>query len=243
MRNNLYIYLKNCLALTIIVILFGSGIVFAQEKSATPSSSTASSSALQIDPDTKKLLDKIPKIVSDMTKDKNNKAISGFATEVKGSIIKITDEKNEVYEVKQDDAISKYYQISGTTKKEIKLSDIKKNMFLIVTGLLNDKIITANTIYVDELFLVKSGKITEVNKEDFILKVVSSEKDYYNLEIQVSTKQQMFNIKTKLLETSGFSKIKEGDTIHFVVKKIGDEKDNTFNARKTLIIPQEFFMK
>ena len=37
--------------------------------------------------------------------------------------------------------------------------------------------------------------------------------------------------------------IKEGDTIHFVVKKTGTEKNNTYTAVKILIIPQEYFMK
>jgi hypothetical protein len=46
------------------------------------------------------------------------------------------------------------------------------------------------------------------------------------------------------MEKSGFSKIKEGDTVHFVVKKTGEEKElNRYSAQKILVIPQEFFIK
>ncbi|EKE14431.1 MAG: hypothetical protein ACD_12C00509G0001 [uncultured bacterium] len=53
----------------------------------------------------------------------------------------------------------------------------------------------------------------------------------------------MINIKTLLKETIGFSKLKEGDTVHFVVKKTGTEKNNEYSAYKILVIPQEYFIK
>lgn len=53
----------------------------------------------------------------------------------------------------------------------------------------------------------------------------------------------MVNIKTLDLERVGFSKVKEGDTVHFVVKKTGEEKNNSYSAIKILIIPQEYFIK
>jgi len=147
------------------------------------------------------------------------------------------------YQIKLDDTLTKYYQIVGNNAKEIKVSDIKKDAFIITTGVENDKVITANIVYVDEMFLVKSGKITEVDKENYSLKVLSSDKDIYTLEIETTTKQQMINVKTLVAETSGFSKIKEGDTVHFVAKKTGPEKNNTYTATKILIIPQEYFIK
>ncbi|MCX6730950.1 MAG: hypothetical protein NTZ55_03815 [Candidatus Roizmanbacteria bacterium] len=53
----------------------------------------------------------------------------------------------------------------------------------------------------------------------------------------------MLNAKTKEIESSGFSKIKEGDSVHFVVSKTnpgtGKEK-NRYDAVRILMIPQEF---
>ncbi|MDO9027431.1 MAG: hypothetical protein Q7U68_01010, partial [Candidatus Roizmanbacteria bacterium] len=64
------------------------------------------------------------------------------------------------------------------------------------------------------------------------------------------TKQFIVNIKTLEIERVGFSKIKEGDTVHFVVKKTGnplrqlaDGGNNNYSAIKILIIPQEYFIK
>lgn len=228
--------------LFIIVFSLTQGVLYAQT-TATSSSQKITPTVVIGDKEIQNLKDKIATKVAELTKEKNNKALSGFATEVKGSIIKIKNENDEEYEIKPDDAISKYYQITGTAKKEIQYSDLKKEMFLIVTGVLNDKVITANTIYVDEMFLVKSGKVTEIDKENFTLKVLTTEKDTMTLEIETSTKQTLLNIKTSEVERSGFSKIKEGDTVHFVARKTGNEKDNKYPASKILIIPQEYFMK
>ena len=45
------------------------------------------------------------------------------------------------------------------------------------------------------------------------------------------------------MERIGFSKIKEGDSVHFVFKISGDEKNNEYSADKILVIPQEYFIK
>jgi len=70
-----------------------------------------------------------------------------------------------------------------------------------------------------------------------------ADKTVYTLSIETSTKQQIVNIKTLETERIGFSKIKEGDSIHFVVKVNGDEKNNEYSTEKILIVPQEYFMK
>jgi len=104
--------------------------------------------------------------------------------------------------------------------------------------------ITANEIYVDEKYLAKVGRVTEIDSVNYTLKLMTPEKENYNLDIESSTKQSILNIKTLDVEKSGFSKIKEGDMIHFVVKKTAyEQKDNSYSAIKILTIPQEFFIK
>lgn len=220
-------------------LLFIHGFVLAQ--TGTQSAQQVSPTSIPEDKDIQNLKDKIATKVAEL-REKNNKAMSGFISTISGLTIKIKDENDVEYDIKLDDALTKYYQIVGAQKKEIKLSDIKKGMFIIVTGIANDKIINANIVYVDEMFLVKLGKITQVDSAGFSLKVLSSDKDSYTLDIETTTRQQMINVKTLEVERAGFSKIKEGDTIHFVVKKTGDEK-NTYSPTKILIIPQEYFLK
>ena len=165
------------------------------------------------------------------------------------SRLKIKTWKDEDIEVKIDPDLTKFYQVSGGQKKEVKSDAVKKGTYIIVTGLIKDKTIEANFIYLDELFVVGSGKVTEVNSQDFFIGVVTIDKENYKLDVETFTKQQMLNIKTLSVETVGFSKIKEGDTIHFVVKKTesnsadAEKELNRFAAQKILIIPQEYFQK
>lgn len=211
----------------------------------TPSSTASSSPTVVVDKDIQQLKDKIANKVSEIRK-QNNKAVSGFVQSNDGNTMKLTN-NGEVNQVKFDDTLTKAFKVLGTTKKEIKTSDIKKDDYAIVSGVVTDNIITANTVLIDENFLVDSGKITEINKENYNIKVLTSDKNTYSLDIETSTKQYLINIKTLLSETIGFSKLKEGDTVHFVVKKTGDPpaggKNNNYPANKILIIPQEYFIK
>jgi len=210
-----------------------------QIKDATDSSKATSGASL--DKDTQVFKDKIVNAVNEQYK-KDRKAISGFVTNTKTLTFK-TD-ANEEYQIKVDDVLTKFFQITGATKKEIKQSQVQKGDYIIVTGPVVDKTINANFVYMDSKYLVKNGKITEVDKEAYSIKVTTAEKDNFTLDVETSTKQQILNIKTLEVEKVGFSKIKEGDTIHFVVIKTGQEKEaNRFPAEKILIIPQEYFIK
>lgn len=240
--------MKKIALVFIIIILFLliNAQVFSQTKEATSSVETASKSANIIeDKESKNFREKIASTVAELYK-KNQKAIVGKVLTQNDNNLKIKSEDENEYDIKMDNTLTKIYQISGGQKKEIKISDVKKDSYVIVTGPLIDKTTNANLIYLDEQFLVKSGKITEVNKTDYFLKVLTTEKDNYILDIESYTKQQILNIKTLNIEVTGFSKIKEGDTIHFVVKKgdlVEGKEINRYPAQKILVIPQEYFVK
>jgi hypothetical protein len=207
----------------------------------TPSATASASPTVVVDKDIQQLKDKIANKVSEIRKE-NNKAISGFVLSINENTMKLNNNQ-DVNQVKFDDTLTKAFKILGTTKKEIKTSDIEKNDYAIVSGVVADNVITANVVLIDENFLVDSGKITEINKENYNIKVLTSDKNTYSLDIDIGTKQYLINIKTLERETIGFSKLKEGDMVHFVVKKTGTEKDNNYSAVKILIIPQEYFIK
>ena len=189
------------------------------------------------------LKEKVASKVSELRKE-NNKAISGRIFEAESDFFKIKMQKQEEYLVKLDEALTKYYTISGNQAKEIKKEDINKNDYIIVSGVIHDKTVDANSLFVDEEYLVDSGKISQVNKDSYSLKVVTSSKEEFNLDIETLTKQTILNIKSLEVERTGFSKIKEGDTVNFVVKKTTEvNKDNHYSVIKILIIPQEYFIK
>ncbi|EKE13709.1 MAG: hypothetical protein ACD_12C00856G0002 [uncultured bacterium] len=214
---------------------------YGQTETASQSASPTTTSSAE-ESDIKVLKEKVANKVSEI-RQKNNKAISGFVISNKSSFITLKTYENEEFEVELDDTLTKYFKISGTQKKEIEADVIEKDDYIIVTGVLIDKKITANSIFVDEGFLVETGKVTEIDKENYSIKIVTTAKDNFTLDIENSTKQSMLNIKTNVTELAGFSKIKEGDTVHFVVKQLASNKNNSYSAVKILIIPQEYFLK
>ncbi len=227
------------------VSLFVVGSVAGQTVSptTTPAVKSASSAAVIVDKEIQNFKDKIATKVAELRK-KNLKAIAGTITSTAVSSFTIKSNDEIEYTIKVDDTLTKMYVITVGSKKEIKFSDLKKGMYVIASGPLSDKTVSANVIYEDEQYLVKTGKVTEVNTDNNYVKVLTSDKDTYKLDIEVSSKLQILDSKTSEVGTMRFSKIKEGDTIHFTVKKTGTEKEvNRYPALKILIIPQEYFIK
>jgi len=222
---------KKLILLILLLVILTSGKVYSQTK-------TASTTPEVNDQDIKIFKEKIANVVK-----KNNKAISGFVISNDNGIIEVKSSDDLTYEVKLDTDLTKYFQISGTQKKEIKSDNIEIDDFIIVTGVITDKSVAANAIFIDEKYIVSSGRITEVNKENYSIKLTTNAKETLTLDIETSTKQYLVNIKTNAVESTGFSKIKEGDIVHYVIKKTNTTKESSFSAQKILIIPQEYFLK
>lgn len=228
---------KNIINLFIIILFL---ILVVSSSAQTISTSSAVKDETK---EIKDLKDKIATKVAELQKE-NQKAIAGSVLSNKDGEVMLKANDDAEYEMKIDDTLTKIYQIVGAQKKEVKFSDVKKDSYIIVTGPLIDKTVTANFIYLDDRFIVRAGKITEVDSEDYFIKVTTTEKDDYILDIETTTISLMLNIKTLTPEKIGFSKIKEGDTVHFVVRKTGQEEEpNRYSASKILIVPQEYFMK
>jgi hypothetical protein len=167
----------------------------------------------------------------------------GYITKIDKAGIVIKTKDNKSFNVNIDNTITKIYTLSGVTKKEIKFDTLALNDYVIISGPPLENSITANNIYVDEDYVVTSGKVTEVDNANFTVKVFTVDKDDYTLNIENSTKQMLLDIRTNLINATGFSKIKVGDTVHFVAKKPTDLKNLTVTPLRMLIIPQEYFMK
>jgi len=205
----------------------------------------SSSASAAIDKGAKQLIEKLATKVEE-TRKRDQKAYVGLITKIDNSsmtISSINGEDEKKYAIKIDDTLTAIYKIVGASKKELKKADLTVGDYVIVTGQMLNDTLEANEIYIDEQFMVRTAKITELSKTDYYLKVITYDKDEYTLDIQSSTRQFMLNGKTKEIEKSGFSVIKEGDTVHFVVSKTnpgaGKEK-NRYDAVRILVVPQEF---
>lgn len=227
----------------VLVFLFVGRMAFGQTETVSPTETpitkpTDEPNQQEIDTIKEKIATKVAEL-----REQNNKAVGGTITKISDNLITIKTTNDVDYLVKLDDSLTKVYQVSTGQKKEIKAADLKTGMYIIATGVINDKTIDANFVYQDDLFLVYTGKISEVNADDFYIKVVSTDKDTYTLDVESFTKMDLLNIKTLQPERVGFSKLKEGDTVHFVIKKSAESKteSNRYPAQKILVIPQEFF--
>lgn len=234
--------------ITLIAILFGrltSKYLNAQTLTSSPSPTLKVTTNPSEDKEIQELKDKIATKVAEL-RQKNSRAIGGVVQEPLSSkkIIIIKTDKDDIYQIKVDPDLTKFYRISGNQKKEVTSASVKKDTYIFTTGIVKEKFIEANIVYVDEKFILGMGRITEVNKDDYFIRAITLDKANFTLDIETFTRQQMLNIKTLKFENVGFSKIKEGDTIQFVVKKTGNERElNRFSAQKILIIPQEYFVK
>ncbi len=228
-----------------VIFSFQRGRIFAQSST---DSATASVSAIPEDATIKQLKEKVANKVAEMRK-KDQKAVSGVITSVKDNTLVISTTQGietMTYEITLDGELTQFYAVSTGVKKELKTSDLKVGNYIIVAGPIVGKTIQANMVYVDERYIVKSGTITEINTTDFSFKVLTLDKSEYAIDIESSTSPFMMNIKTSELEKTGFSKVKEGDTIHFVgVLAEGKKIDSkvSITAKKYIIIPQEYFIK
>ena len=221
----------------ILLFLFFCFLFFANAVLAQTATSSASQKK-QID----EFKEKIATKVAQLQKKVNNKAVAGFIEEISDNKLRIKTVDNDSFEIVLDSLITKYYQIKDNQMTEINFSDLKKDQYIIASGLVDNNKVTANFIYLDESFLVMGGKVIEVNKAEYFLKVLANEKEIYLLDIETKTKQLILNIKTINLERTGFSKIREGDTIYFVIKN-SKEKKGRYPAEKILIVPQEYFIQ
>lgn len=203
---------------------------------------TATASPTIVKSDVKELREKVAAKVSEL-KEKNHKPFAGTISKVADSTLTISTAAGASMEVKIDSTLTSLYQISGSTTKELKQDALKAGDYIIVTGPVLDKTITANLIYRDETFVVGSGKITEVNTSDNYIKVIAQDKTTYTIDIERTTQQQLLNIKTLKPEKISFSKLKEGDLVHFVGKKPSEKDVTRLPGVKVLVVPQEYFNK
>lgn len=217
------------------------GKVFSQEKNseklATPSPSITND--VKIDQSIKNLKEKIATKVAEITK-KNKKIIAGLLKKTKDKTLQLKKENLDIT-VSFDELTTKFYQIKSNSLREIEKKDLANENYLLVVGSEFDNLLTADAIYQYQPYFVGSGKITEINKNDYSFAVITPEKETYIFDVETSTKQQIMDIKTYQVQSAGFSKLKVGDAIHFV-SYLPDNNSKRASLIRYLLIPQEYFI-
>lgn len=237
--------MKKILIITIVILslLIFTYKVIAQSEEATPPAKVSSSSATEVDETVKAFKERVAKAAGAGRSEQQ--ALSGRVLSQKDNELTLLTNNNETYSVTVEKDLTMIYSLVNGVKKEKEFKDITKDDYLIVTGPMIDKTVNANSIYVEEQYLLQSGKVTEINNEDFYLNILNVDKENDLVDIETYSKIFLINIKTLESEKIGFSKIKVGDTIHVVYKKSVEDKkgERRYSATRILVIPQEYFLQ
>lgn len=246
MKNKLYIRI---VAIIVISVYFASPLQAQTPTAATTATTTVTpaptgkkTATTKLEKDVQLLKDKIATKVAELRRE-NKTVVSGLVTGSDNTTITIQSDDDKNHKITYDESVTKLISVLKKTPQEIKIDNIKKDDYIIVSGLQIEDTMTATSIYIDQKYLVLTGKVSDVKKADFQITVVTTDKDTYTLDIESATKQFILNPKTNELVKSGFSKINVGDTVHFVVSKPQDKNTLNATAIRLLLIPQEYFVK
>jgi len=208
--------------------------VFSQTITATPSGSMSD----EVD----KLKEKVAEKVEELKRTET--ATAGVVTSINKDQWRIKNTAGEEVAVTIDEALTDFFEVAGTKMTDLIQEDVEVENYVFITGPLIGESITANSVYRDESFIVLSGKIVQVNADNYSIRVLTVDKTEYVLDIETKTKQEILDIKTLAPSKIGFSKLKEGDSVHFVIRADStDSKKTTYSAVKILVVPNEYFLQ
>lgn len=164
------------------------------------------------------------------------KGIIGTVADVTGMQITLTDVNNNTRFVDVDE-LTKF---NGGPKdtESFGISDITKGSTLGVLGLYNkqSRRILARTVDVVVVPKIIHGNVATIDPENFILNIASDKNEQLQVEVENTTKTSSYDDTTKGLVRSGFSKIKEGQTI-FTVGFTDKTVANKVDADRIIVFP------
>lgn len=208
------------------------------KKTPTPTIKTSPTPA-NVDRNVELLKEKIATKVAELRRE-SKKVLAGRITKVEKDYFMLETSDNKLYQVTVDETLTTIYSLIQKTATRISLTDLKLKDYTIVSGVPIENVINANIIYLTKQYIVTSGKVTDLNSKEFTIDVLTTQRDRIKLDVESSTTQFMYSEKSDATVRSGFSKIKVGDTIHFVIEK-PDEQSEPLRAPalRLLLIPQE----
>lgn len=185
-----------------------------------------------LDEQVSELKDKIASKVAELNL-VEKRGIIGTVTDVTGTQITMSDLKSDTRFVDVDE-LTKF---SGEDPS-FGFSDIKKGMSLSVVGLYNkqSRRILARLVEEKSLIKILHGFVATIDPENFIIYIASSNNEQITVDVETTTKTFSYDQEEKDILRSGFSKIKEGQSI-FVVGSEDRIDADRIDADRIIIFP------
>lgn len=184
----------------------------------------------------KELKDRVANRVAELKKERLN-GMSGALKSSTDAAFIITSNNND-YSIQLDEEGKVYTVDSFLRKKEVKLSSFEKNTLLTVIGTINNEEKSAVAEVVVSRAAVKQiiGTVTAVSSKDGTISVKGTDGKDYIIDIEVTTKVNVYDKDKDLISKIGMSKIETGSLIH--VYATPEEKEDRLTGIRILILPK-----
>ena len=131
------------------------------------------------------------------------------------------------------DDIKIFQKIKGT-RTELKIENLEKGDIVTVFGEYDAtlELLKAKVVFIQSTDPIRiAGNITEVNKTDYTVTILTADAKTYTIDFETTTKTSLWNGKE--LEKVGFSKLVVGDTIHVTGTAVAKQENRISAARIT----------
>lgn len=174
------------------------------------------------------LIDRIASTVADK-KLVDRRGVIGIVSEVSGTQITLNDSKDNLRLIDVDE-LTKFS--SPSAKESFGISDINKGTKVGVLGLYNKQSRRILARFVSQIVLPKAlhGAVSNIDKDNFTITVISSDKTLTVIDVENITKTMSYT-KDSGLVRSGFSKIKTGERITAIGFPAINEKKRLIASR------------
>jgi hypothetical protein len=190
---------------------------------------TVSDKAKQIDDLKERLATKVAEL-----KQSQRQAIYGTIKSVSISTFTVeTATKNLKIELTDD---IKIFQKLNGVRTALTTDDLAKGDIVTVFGEYDAtlELLKAKIVFIQSADPIRvAGKITEVNKTDYTITIITVDSKTYTIDFETITKTSVWNGKE--LEKGGFSKLIVGDTIHVTGTAVAKQENRVSAARITNI--------
>lgn len=188
-----------------------------------------------LDNQIQRLKDKIATKVAEISAS-NKEVISGTIESIKEGVFTISS-NDKTINVTTDDEVTAYENIINPKKKLI-FSDLKKNDYIVLEGVMLSGEFSAERAYLQNQYEFLTGQIKNVEKKNYFIEMVTSGQETITLDIEKYTVQKKIDPKNLTISDAGFADYKIGGRIQCVILK-RKNNESRVSVERTLVVPDE----